>query len=68
MLAPTDCGNSAVRPSWTARTGKVISDQVLAGTLKLDVETILPLDRAADGLATLSSGQARGKIVVRVSD
>jgi NADPH2:quinone reductase len=41
---------------------------VLAGTLKLDVETILPLDRAADGLATLSSGQARGKIVVRVSD
>jgi len=45
-----------------------LADQVVAGTLKVDIETILPLDRAADGLATLSSGQARGKIVVRVCD
>jgi hypothetical protein len=40
---------------------------VLAGTLKVDVETILPLDEAADGLATLASGQARGKIAIRIS-
>ena len=45
-----------------------LAGQVLDGTLKVDVETILPLANAADGLATLASGQARGKIVVQVGD
>jgi len=43
-----------------------LAGQVADGTLKVDVETILPLEDAADGLATLASGQARGKIVVQV--
>ena len=43
-----------------------LAGQVLDGTLKVDVETILPLANAADGLATLASGHARGKIVVQV--
>jgi NADPH:quinone reductase-like Zn-dependent oxidoreductase len=42
--------------------------QVADGTLKVDVETILPLEDAADGLATLASGQARGKIVVQLGN
>jgi NADPH:quinone reductase-like Zn-dependent oxidoreductase len=45
-----------------------LADRVLAGTLKIDVMDVLPLDRAADGLATLASGQACGKIVVRVGN
>jgi NADPH:quinone reductase len=36
------------------------------GRLKVDVTTVLPLEKATDGLATLASGQARGKIVVTV--
>jgi NADPH:quinone reductase-like Zn-dependent oxidoreductase len=50
-------------------TGEIISalvDKVLRGTLAVDVETVLPLTDAADGLATLADGLARGKIVVRV--
>ncbi len=45
-----------------------LADQVADGTLKVDVETILPLANAAAGLATLASGQARGKIVVQVGN
>jgi hypothetical protein len=29
---------------------------------------VLPLEQAAEGLATIASGKARGKIVVKVSD
>ena len=45
-----------------------LAEQVLGGTLTVDVETVLPLADAADGLATLAGGLARGKIVVRVGD
>lgn len=43
-----------------------LANQVMAGTLKADVTDVLPLDRAADGLAALASGEARGTIVVQV--
>jgi NADPH:quinone reductase-like Zn-dependent oxidoreductase len=43
-----------------------LADLVMAGTLKVDVTDVLPLDRAADGLAALASGEARGTIVVQV--
>jgi NADPH:quinone reductase-like Zn-dependent oxidoreductase len=36
------------------------------GLLRVDVTTVLPLDQALDGLATIASGQARGKLVVTV--
>lgn len=45
-----------------------LAAQVAAGTLKADVTTVLPLDQAAEGLATIAGGQARGKIVIRVGD
>ena len=45
-----------------------LADQAAAGTLSVDVTTVLPLERAADGLGTIASGNARGKIVVRISD
>jgi NADPH:quinone reductase-like Zn-dependent oxidoreductase len=45
-----------------------LSEQAAAGRLKVDVTTVLPLQRATEGLATIASGKARGKIVVKVSD
>lgn len=39
-----------------------------AGTLKIDITTVLPLEKATDGLATLAGGAARGKIVVEIGD
>ncbi|OHV73982.1 NADP-dependent oxidoreductase [Pseudofrankia sp. BMG5.36] len=45
-----------------------LADQAAAGTLKVDVTTVLPLEKATDGLATLASGTARGKIVIEIGD
>jgi D-arabinose 1-dehydrogenase-like Zn-dependent alcohol dehydrogenase len=45
-----------------------LAEQAAAGTLVVDVHTVLPLDRAAEGLATLAAGTARGKIVVTLDD
>jgi NADPH:quinone reductase-like Zn-dependent oxidoreductase len=44
-----------------------LAEQVVTGRLTVDVESILPLEQAADGIATIGAGQARGKIVVRVA-
>ncbi|SQD93581.1 Alcohol dehydrogenase GroES domain protein [Parafrankia sp. Ea1.12] len=44
-----------------------LAEQAAAGTLKVDVTAVLPLDKATDGLATLASGTARGKIVVEIA-
>jgi NADPH:quinone reductase-like Zn-dependent oxidoreductase len=45
-----------------------LADQAASGALTVDVTAVLPLEQATDGLATIASGQARGKIVVRVAD
>ncbi|MBL7500837.1 NADP-dependent oxidoreductase [Frankia sp. CNm7] len=45
-----------------------LAEQVTAGTLKVDITTVLPLENATDGLATLASGTARGKIVIEIGD
>jgi NADPH:quinone reductase-like Zn-dependent oxidoreductase len=39
-----------------------------AGTLTADITTVLPLEQATDGLATIANGNARGKIVIKISD
>jgi NADPH:quinone reductase-like Zn-dependent oxidoreductase len=44
-----------------------LAEQAAAGTLHVPVTTVLPLDRAIEGLATIASGNAHGKIVVTVS-
>jgi NADPH2:quinone reductase len=41
-------------------------DEIDRGALKIDVEQVLPLDRAHEGLQTLSSRSARGKIVIAI--
>lgn len=44
-----------------------LADQVAAGRLSVDVTTVLSLEEAADGLRTIATGNARGKIVVSVA-
>lgn len=41
-------------------------EQAAAGALKVDISSVLPLDQAGAGLATLARGKARGKIVVEL--
>jgi NADPH:quinone reductase-like Zn-dependent oxidoreductase len=41
-----------------------LAQQVADGTLTVDVTTTLPLGQATEGLNTLASGTARGKIVI----
>jgi NADPH:quinone reductase-like Zn-dependent oxidoreductase len=43
-----------------------LAEQAAAGTLVVDVHTVLTLDQAADGLAALAAGHARGKTVVTI--
>jgi len=45
-----------------------LAERAANGALAVDVITVLPLDRAAEGLATIAAGQARGKIVVKLED
>jgi NADPH:quinone reductase-like Zn-dependent oxidoreductase len=42
-------------------------EQAASGTLKVQIDTVLPFERAAEGLATLAAGQAHGKIVVTIA-
>jgi NADPH:quinone reductase-like Zn-dependent oxidoreductase len=44
-----------------------LAEQAAAGALAVDVTSVLPLDRATDGLRQLAKGEARGKIVVAVA-
>lgn len=43
-------------------------EQAAAGTLAIDVTTTLPLEQAVEGLSTLASGTARGKIVITLEN
>jgi len=45
-----------------------LAGQAAAGTLTVDVTTVLPLDEVGAGLATIAGGRARGKIVVKLGD
>ena len=43
-------------------------EQAAAGTLKVSVAEVLPIDQASDGLARLGAGKANGKLVVKIAD
>jgi NADPH:quinone reductase-like Zn-dependent oxidoreductase len=45
-----------------------LAEQAAAGTLKIRVSDVLPLEKAADGLAAIAAGNAHGKIVVAIGD
>ncbi|MEV6813259.1 NADP-dependent oxidoreductase [Micromonospora sp. NPDC051296] len=58
--------NIMARP--TREVLSALAEQALAGTLTVDIDTIVPLEQAADGLNTLANRHTSGKIVVKVSD
>jgi NADPH:quinone reductase-like Zn-dependent oxidoreductase len=43
-----------------------LADQAAAGSLVVEVQATVPLEQATDGLSTIASGQAHGKIVVTI--
>jgi NADPH:quinone reductase-like Zn-dependent oxidoreductase len=43
-----------------------LAEQAAAGTLKVSVSSVVPLEQAAEALGTLAAGKANGKIVVTV--
>jgi len=45
-----------------------LAEQAAAGKLKVDVNSVLRLENATDGLAAMAAGQAHGKIVVTFDD
>jgi NADPH:quinone reductase-like Zn-dependent oxidoreductase len=44
-----------------------LAEQAAAGTLTIDVGSVITLDEALDGLATIGAGQAKGKTVVTLN-
>ena len=45
-----------------------LAEQAANGMLKIQIQAVLALEQATEGLATLASGQAHGKIVVTLDD
>lgn len=43
-----------------------LAEQAAAGTLKIGISDVLPLELAAEGLAAIATGNAHGKIVVTI--
>jgi NADPH:quinone reductase-like Zn-dependent oxidoreductase len=63
-LAAAGLAGNKVMAKPTREVTAPIAAQAAAGTLKMDVAEVVDLDHAVDGLATLATGGATGKIVV----
>ena len=44
-----------------------LAAQAAAGSLKADINTVMPLEQATEGLTALASRTARGKIVIKIA-
>lgn len=53
---------------WDRDPGLVepLAERVLAGTLRPEIDMVVPLERAPEGFARMLRGEARGKVVVTV--
>jgi NADPH:quinone reductase-like Zn-dependent oxidoreductase len=67
-LAAAGLTGASIAAQPVRETTGPLAEQAAAGTLTIDVDTVLPLEEAAAGLATPAAGTARGKIVVKVCD
>ena len=63
----TELGGAVVERDRTARVLDEVARLVADGKLDPHVRTVLPLDEAAQALASVESGHALGKVVIRVS-
>lgn len=67
-LTAANLTGTSVMAAPTREVTGPLAEQVANGSLKVEIQTVLPLEHALDGLATLASGDAHGKIVVTISD
>ncbi|ADJ43272.1 NADPH:quinone reductase and related Zn-dependent oxidoreductase [Amycolatopsis mediterranei S699] len=74
QVPEADAGTAAgvtVTPIMAAAVREVtgpLAEQAAAGTLKVDVGSVITLDQALDGLATIAAGHAKGKTVVTLDN
>lgn len=62
-----DLGGTVVQRDHTSRVLDIVAAMVVEGSLSPHVEDIVALDRAADALAAVEVGHAKGKVVIEVS-
>ena len=68
-MSPGSIGQaSSGRTPASTRTTAPLAAQAAVGALKVDVHAVHPIENAADGLATLAGGSARGKTVLKIAD
>lgn len=67
-LAAAGLTGTTVFAAPTAEIIAPLAEQAADGTLAVEVGTVLPLDRAAEGLATIAAGKANGKIVITINN
>jgi NADPH:quinone reductase-like Zn-dependent oxidoreductase len=68
VLAAAGLVGGAVTSKPVRATIAPLVEQAAAGRLKVHIATVLPLARAAAGLAAIAAGQAHGKIIVTMGD
>ncbi|MFP8907402.1 NADP-dependent oxidoreductase [Streptomyces atacamensis] len=68
VLAAAGLSGSNIMATPVREVIEPLAAQAAEGTVKADIATVLPLEQAADGLATLAAGHARGKIIINVGD
>jgi NADPH:quinone reductase-like Zn-dependent oxidoreductase len=65
--AVADLGGHMIERDRTSRVLEIVAALVAEGKLDPHVEDVRPLDEAADALAAVEIGHARGKVVIEVS-
>ena len=68
VLAAAGLTGSNIMASPIREVVEPLAQQAVDGTLKVHVASRLTLEQAAEGLATIASGAAHGKIVVTIAD
>ena len=63
-LAAADVTGNQIMAAAVSDVVGPLAEQVAAGTLKVSVSSVVPLDQAAEALGTIAAGKANGKIVV----
>jgi NADPH:quinone reductase-like Zn-dependent oxidoreductase len=67
MAAVTELGGKVIERDGTRRVLDLVAAMVVDGKLDPHVEDIIEFDEAADALAAVEVGHARGKVVVQIS-
>ncbi len=62
-----DLGGHMIERDRTSRVLEIVGALVADGKLDPHVEDVRPLDEAADAIAAVEAGHAKGKVVIRVS-